>query len=420
MKSLFAAALAGMLCGGALAQEGSQKRAQPLQALIDATPDGGTLAPPPGVYSGPARIEKAMTLDGAGKVVLDGFGEGTILSLKGSHIIVQGMRLNASGHRHENLDACLRLEQASFNVVKDNELTHCLVGVDLRHADHNVIRRNKVIGSDPQFDMRGDGMRVWYSNDNLLDANVVTDHRDLLVEYSTRNVLRANQVTRGRYGTHFMYASGNRAEGNAYAYNTVGIFSMYSNQLELIGNRITRSNGAVGMGIGLKEASGVTIENNVLVSNAIGLYDDDSPFDPDQPNVYRGNQWAFNGIAIQFHRNQESNRFAGNDFIGNFTDVVARGGDGATAAEWDGNYWDSYQGFDRKNAGIGETPFEIYAYADRIWADAPMTSFFRASPALESIDFLSRLAPFSRPQLVLRDKRPAMRPFAASVAQTGG
>ena len=114
--------------------------------------------------------------------------------------------------------------------------------------------------------------------------------------------------------------------------------------------------------------------------------------------------------ACSFISNSESNTFARNDFIGNFTDVSARGGDGATSTDWDGNYWDAYQGFDRKNAGVGETPFEIYAYADKIWADAPMTSFFRGSPVLESIDFLSRLAPFSKPVLVLRDPHPVDAP----------
>ena len=411
--------LVGVLFGFA-AQATERGGPAPLQPLIDATPEGGVLVPPPGIYAGPVRIERSMTLNGAGAVTLTGRGRGTILSLKGGGIVVQGLKLRDSGHQHETLDACLRLEQASFNVVKDNDLGGCLVGVDLRHADHNIVRRNRIAGSDPAFDMRGDGMRIWYSNDNTIEENVVTDHRDILVEYSTRNLLRGNRVSNGRYGTHFMYASGNSAEGNFYSHNSVGVFSMYSNQLRIIGNRITRSIGAVGMGIGLKEASGLTIENNDIIGNAVGLYIDDLPFDTDEPDAYRGNRFAFNGIGVQFHSNCESNSFSSNDFIGNFTDVGARGGDGATKAKWEGNHWDVYQGFDRKNVGVGETPFEIYDYADRIWSDAPMTSFFRGSPVLESIDFLSRLAPFSKPHLVLRDPHPAMRPVAGHDAPAGG
>ena len=77
------------------------------------------------------------------------------------------------------------------------------VGIDLRHADHNVIRRNRIIGSDPQFDMRGDGLRVWYSNDNTIEANSISDHRDVLIEYSTRNVYRSAPS-----GSWFSWADG--------------------------------------------------------------------------------------------------------------------------------------------------------------------------------------------------------------------
>ena len=37
--------------------------------------------------------------------------------------------------------------------------------------------------------------------------------------------------------------------------------------------------------------------------------------------------------------------------------------------------------------GVGDTPYEIRAYADRIWMDTPMARFFRSSPILELLDF---------------------------------
>jgi nitrous oxidase accessory protein len=41
--------------------------------------------------------------------------------------------------------------------------------------------------------------------------------------------------------------------------------------------------------------------------------------------------------------------------------------------------------------------------------ETPMTTFFRNSPALELLEFLERLAPFSLPTRVLRDTAPLMR-----------
>ena len=412
MKPLALAAFA-LLAAAAAAR---CDEAAPLQPLVDAAPSGGVLRPPPGRYSGPVAITKPLTLDGAGAVILTGNDVGTVLTLSGSQITIAGVTIEHSGQRHENGDACLRLQNASFSIVKDNILRDCLIGLDVQRSNNNILRANRIIGGAGTEDMRGDGIRVWWSNDNRIEGNEVIAHRDVIFEYSTRNLFKGNRIENGRYGTHFMYANGNTAEANAY----VGIFSMFSSDLKLIGNRIARSNGAVGKGIGLKEADNVILENNLVIDCAIGLYNDNSPSDPDRPNILRGNRFAFNGIAVQYHRDQESNIYTGNNFVGNFTNVMVQNGGGATASQWDGNYWDDYQGFDRKHTGVGETPFEIYSYADKLWAEKPMASFYRGSPALEAIEFLSRLAPFSKPVLVLRDSKPATHSFSDGSEAAGG
>ena len=74
--------------------------------------------------------------------------------------------------------------------------------------------------------------------------------------------------------------------------------------------------------------------------------------------------------------------------------------------KWEGNYFDTYQGFDRDEDGVGDTPHEEYAYADRIWMEIPNARFFKTSPVLELLDFLERLAPFSNPDLQARDEKP--------------
>ena len=78
---------------------------------------------------------------------------------------------------------------------------------------------------------------------------------------------------------------------------------------------------------------------------------------------------------------------------------------------WEGNYWSDYEGFDRNHDGIGDTPYELYAYADKLWRDVPGAQFFKGSPILETLDFLEQLAPFSKPDLILRDKKPLMKKF---------
>jgi nitrous oxidase accessory protein len=80
----------------------------------------------------------------------------------------------------------------------------------------------------------------------------------------------------------------------------------------------------------------------------------------------------------------------------------------ARGHDWQGNRWDDYEGFDRDGDGVGDVPYELWSFSDRIWTEEPRATFFRNSPALELIDFLERLAPFASPELTLRDPRPVM------------
>jgi nitrous oxidase accessory protein len=134
-------------------------------------------------------------------------------------------------------------------------------------------------------------------------------------------------------------------------------------------------------------------------------------------NRFERNRLAYNGVGVIFHTDWTGNEFRDNEFRGNFTQVAVRGGGGATRNVWAGNYFDDYEGFDRDGDGRGDTPYELRAYADRIWMEVPPAAFFRGSPLMEVIDFLDRLAPFSAPTVILRDEHPRFeRPPAPRTA----
>ena len=60
---------------------------------------------------------------------------------------------------------------------------------------------------------------------------------------------------------------------------------MYTEGGVVKNNVISHANGAAGMGIGFKEASGTVIENNEIVYCAIGIGSDLSPFQPDSSTI---------------------------------------------------------------------------------------------------------------------------------------
>jgi len=379
----------------------------PLQPLIDAAKAGDTVVPPPGIYAGPVTIELPITLDGQNKVTIDAGGKGSVIYLDTDGGSVRNLRLINSGESHNDIDSGVQV-RGNFNVIKDNVIENTLFGIDLQQSESNIIRRNHISSQDHDLGMRGDAIRLWYSFKNKITDNVIDNSRDFVVWYSADNYIARNRVTNGRYSLHFMYSRYNLIEDNKFLNNAVGIFLMYSDGVILRRNEITHATGASGIGIGFKETSGLILEDNKIMYCSTGLYLDVSPYDPDSTNLMKNNLVAFNAIGIRFLNDWKGNQFIENQFKGNITPIAVSGGGSANRNLWQDNYWDGYEGFDLNHDGVGDTPHEIYSYSDRLWMDVPGAQFFKGSAILEVIDFLERLAPFSDPVLMIRDKTPQM------------
>lgn len=376
-----------------------------LQPLIDATPSGGVLKLAANIYAAPGRVDRPMRIEGAPGAIVEGGGIGSILTVEADDVAISGVTFRNSGDRHETTDSALRL-RGKHGSFKDNIIENCLFGFELKQADRNIIRRNRIGSKDLPEALRGDAVRVWYSNDNRIEDNDIVHTRDTVIWYSRGNIVSDNRIRDSRYGIHLMYAHGNRLERNDFRANTVGVFLMYANDNVLRDNVIQYSQGPSGIGVGFKESSNTLVENNDLFANARGLFLDASPYDPDADNIFRRNRIAYNGVAVAFHSDWTGNRFEDNAFTGNHAQTTVTGAGSAKRNIWDGNHWDAYEGFDRNGDGVGDTPFEVWSWADRLWMDVPDAQFFRAAPSLELFDFVERLGAFSQPRLILRDARP--------------
>ena len=381
---------------------------KPFQDMVDRAEPGSVLKPPPGNYAGPVTINKQLTIDGGGKVTIDSGDRGTVMMLDASNAVIRGIHLTGSGDSHDSDDSCLDV-RGNHNTIENVEMDNCLFGLDLKQSNNNTIRGNSIRSKDRELGVRGDGLRLWYSNDNLIEKNQIIDSRDMVAWYSNKNVFRENLGRRSRYSIHFMFANDNVVERNEFYDNAVGVYFMYTEGGVVKNNIISHATGATGMGIGFKEASGTIIENNEIIYCGVGIGSDLSPFQPDSTIEIRGNRFAYNGVGILFNSETGGNNLIDNVFEGNLTQVAYGGhGDNNNSPKnvWSGNYWDDYQGFDRNADGVGDKTHELYAYADQIWMELPIARFFRSSPVMELLDFLERLAPFSTPDLILRDEKP--------------
>ena len=382
-----------------------------LQDAIDNAPSGSILKLPAGIYKGSITINKPISIIGKeDNVIIDGEGKGTVITVNSSFVTLKNLKIVGSGDRHEKVDAAISLNDSKQCEVSHCIIEDCLFGIDLKMMHNSIIRNNRISSKDFELGLRGDGIRVWYSNDNIIKANSLINSRDMVVWYSHGNEISENFGEYCRYSLHFMYAGKNIVKNNHYQYNSVGIFFMYSRDTVASGNVIKSSLGATGMGIGLKDVSNFTLKDNTVIYCAQGIYIDRSPFEPQTNNWIEKNKILYNAEAIHFHSLSENNIIKENVIMGNIEDVVNDSrGSNTSNNEIVGNYWDNYEGFDRDDDNVGDTPHKVYQYADQLWVYNPDVKFFYASPVISMLNFLAKLAPFTAPLFLLEDKKPKVR-----------
>ncbi len=383
-----------------------------LQNAIDKAPSGSILKLPAGVYKGSIEINKPLTIVGKEDgVIIDGESKGTVIRTKGSYITLKNLTIVNSGSRHENIDSAITMTDGKHNEISDCTIKETLFGIDVQMVNNSIIRNNTITSKEElPLGLRGDGLRLWYSNDNIVENNSLIKSRDMVVWYSHGNDIVGNYGEYCRYSLHFMYAGKNFVRNNTYKFNSVGIFFMYSQDTIATGNVIKSSLGATGMGIGLKDVSNFTIKDNTMIYCAQGMYIDRSPFEPDTKNFIENNKILYNSEGLHFHSLSENNVITGNTVQGNIEDIINDSRGAKTYKnEIVGNYWDNYEGFDKNGDNIGDTPHKVYQYADQLWVYNEDVKFFYGSPVISLLNFLAKLAPFTKPLFLMEDEKPTLR-----------
>lgn len=380
---------------------------QSLQTWLDMALPGSVLRLPAGQYRGPATISKPLTLEAQGKVIIDGGGKGTVLTIKSDKVTVRGLVIRDSGDSHDAIDGGIMAEGNGL-LIENNVIENVLFGISLHKSNDSVIRGNRIRSRPVDSADRGDGIRLWYSTGNRIENNDIAQIRDVTVSNSPRNRYTGNTIRNSRRAFNFLFSHRSLIEGNLLEKNSTGIIALNSEGLIIRNNRILHAMDASGAGVALKETSAALIQGNEIVHCAHGIMAD-SPMNPINRIVFIDNIIAHNITGIYFYGAKGGHIAINNTFKSNLWPVTIIGDGDPMNDIWWGNNWDTYEGFDLDGDGFGDKPHELHAWADRIWMETPSATFFRNSPVLELLDFLERLAPFSTPSLILRDTAPRMR-----------
>ncbi len=379
-----------------------------LQQVVDDALEGATMCLEAGTYTGPLVVTKNVTIWGPHEAVIRSSGHGTTIELSADRARLLGVTVDGSGGRFDTLDVAVHVT-ADHNQVEGVVVRNAAFGLLIEKANHALIRDNLVLGPDEgPLGLRGDGIRLWETRHSEVRGNEVIGSRDMVVWYSSDNRITDNSVVRSRYGTHFMYSHGNVLEGNRYFDNVVGVFIMYSRNLEVKRNVLARSSGPGGMGLGIKESGNLTVFDNLFVSNTKGVYMDTSPLDQEDFNRFERNAFYHSEVAVLMHGSERRNTFNDNTFVSNHSQVEVEGGGDALGIDWTENAFDDYAGYDMDRDGYGDIPYELRRLSSQLASTYPQLLFFRGAITLELLDAISLLFPLVEPKTTLIDSRPKM------------
>jgi len=382
-----------------------------IEAALNAAQAGDVIEVHGGTYSAPLIVDKTVSLIGIEQPIIDGHGNGSLVLINAPHVVFSGFTLRSSGQSLAHEDTGIVIQAAQVT-VRDNILEDVMFGIYFANAPDGIALNNVIVGKPLEESMRGDGIRVWYSNNVQIIGNDITNGRDTLIWYADNITIRDNHIHYNRYGLHFMYNENAIVQNNVIEHNAVGAYMMYSAGLVMTGNHYIDNRGASGYGIALKDMDHAQITDNLFIGNVTAIYLDNSPSLVDEYNTFSQNFIAYNDVGLIGLPSVQRNIFQNNTFLENYQQISVQGRGNLLGNLWSqngiGNYWSNYVGYDRDGDGVGDMPYRAEKLFESLTDSEPMLRLFTFSPASQALDFAASAFPSLRPDPKVIDEAPRM------------
>jgi nitrous oxidase accessory protein len=380
--------------GETLVVGGAGAQFQSVQAAVAAARPGDKIEVRGGAYEGNLVLDKRLTLEGVGRPVLRGSGQGSVVVVAADGCAVRGLRIEHSGGDLTREDSGILLKSGE-NRIEDNEVGDVLYGIYLFGSRGNTLSRNVIRGrAELESGERGAGLHLWNSHDNTIEDNVISVMRDgMYIQSCTGNEIRRNRVSDLRYGLHYMSSDRNVFEDNLFTNNVAGAAIMYSKGIELRRNAFLRNRGFSSFGILFQDCTDLLAEENFIIDNATGIF-----IEALRHSTLRRNVIAENDVAIQMFSSAEANVFTENNFVGNLSplQLVGRGSATKWALDGRGNFWSNYDGYDLDGDGTGDVPHKVQNVFEHMEGNYPRLRIYLNSPAAQALAMAERSFPVLR------------------------
>jgi len=382
-----------------------------LQEAINSAKSGSIIKLSKGTYIGKIIINKPLTIIGLeDNVIIKGDNTGTVISIKSSNVTLKNLTITDSGSQMITLDSGIVMDKVQNCEISNCKILNSLYGIDMIMVKNSLISDNYITSKKKDISLRGNALKVWYSNNNIFKNNTIDFSRDVTFTYSNNNIIEDNTFKNNRFSLHISLSDGNIIKNNTFMLNSVGLMIMGAKNTKVNKNDIKSSTGAAGIGVVISGISNFYFENNIVRYNAQGIYIDTKDTELGMQRYIRNNEILSNKEAIHFHAAIKNNTITNNIIVGNIEDIVKDvKGNFTNSNLIEYNYWDRYTGFDKNKDNIGDNSHKVFQYADQLWHYNNKIKFFYASPVMTLMNFLTNLAPFVEPNLLLEDTKPLVK-----------
>jgi nitrous oxidase accessory protein len=379
---------------------------QSLNTVIAQALAGDVIRLAVGIHSGPVRVDRSLTLLGETGTVIDGAGQGTVVTVDAPDVAIRGLTIRNSGARLSTEDSGIFVTaRGDRALIEGNRLELNLIGIYLKGPQQAVVRANTVRGRrDLRMNERGNGIHLWNTPGSVVEGNDVRWGRDgIFVTTSRDNKFSDNRFRDLRFAVHYMYTNSSEISGNHSLGNHIGYALMYSTNLTVYDNV---SDGDRDRGILFNFAN-----NSQIYGNRVRPGPDKCVFIYNS-NINRLHHNHFEGceIGVHFTAGSERNEIWANAFVANRTQVKYVG---TRHLEWSrdgsGNYWSDHTAFDLDADGLADQPYRPNDLVDQIMWRHPVAKLLLSSPAVQLLRWAQRQFPALLPGGVV-DSAPLMAP----------
>ncbi|HXL58108.1 MAG TPA: nitrous oxide reductase family maturation protein NosD [Chitinophagaceae bacterium] len=385
---------------------GAHQNIHSIQKAIDRCRNGDTIIVDPGTYfEKNILINKSVSLIGLNYPVLDGEKKYEILSIKADDVLVDGFKLQHSGHSDMEEIAAVKIYNKRNAIIRNNILEDNFFGIYTQSAVNCLIEKNHIQSSGNAYIQNGNAIHCFRCDSMLIIANYVSGHRDgIYFEFVTNSVIWRNTSEKNiRYGLHFMISHNNAYICNKFRNNGAGVAVMYTHGVKMYNNIFEENQGAASYGLLIKEITDSYIVGNRFIHNTTGIYMEGGTRIDMQKNIFCSNGWA---VKIQASCTDDVISF--NNFTGNTFDIGTNGS--LVLNKFNSNYWDKYEGYDLNKDGSGDVPFRPVSLYSVIVENNPSAAILFRSFIVSLLDKSEKVFPGLTP-IDLEDNLPLMKPL---------